>query len=261
MAKKWRKFLIAGNWKMNKTPSESRQLLQDLLRVLSEERHITILICPPFTALATASELLQDSSIALGAQNLYPERFGAFTGEISPLMLRDLYVSHVILGHSERRDYFQESNAFINCKVRAALENRLIPILCVGETLAQRDDGQAFAIIDDQLAGGLNQVAGEEMERLVIAYEPIWAIGTGKTASSAAAQEMHGHIRQWLQNRYGAELSDRVRILYGGSLKADNAQELLQQPDIDGGLIGGASLNAVEFTKIVEIAKDIEESE
>lgn len=255
MSKTVRKYIIAGNWKMNKTASEAKDLVDEINLAIGRQSEVTAVICPPFTALETAGKALEDSSVQLGAQNMYPKAEGAYTGEISPVMLRSLFCSYVILGHSERREYFNESDAFINEKVLAALESSLKPILCVGETLAQRESEQTMAVVKAQLQGGLQGVSAEQAEHVVIAYEPVWAIGTGKTATPEMAQEVHQFIRDELTGIWGAAVASKVRILYGGSMKPENADELLDQPDIDGGLIGGASLKSKSFVELVEIAR------
>ena len=254
MAKTIRKYLIAGNWKMNKTASEGEELVNEIKVGVGQILDVGVAICPPFTALESCAKALDDSNIQLGAQNMHPKLEGAYTGEVSPVMLRSLFCTFVILGHSERREYFKESDAFINEKVLAALDSSLKPILCVGETLEQREAEQTFAVVREQLVEGLKGVTAEAAENLVIAYEPVWAIGTGKTATPEMAHEVHAMIRKELAALLGAAAADKVRILYGGSMKPENASELLDQPDIDGGLIGGASLKAKSFVELVQIA-------
>lgn len=254
MSKNTRKYLIAGNWKMNKTGSEGADLVREINLAVGQETEVGVCVCPPFTALEAAAKELEDSNVQLGAQNMHPKSEGAYTGEISPVMLRALFCNFVILGHSERREYFNESDSFINEKVLAALESNLKPILCVGETLEQRDANETIAVIEKQLEGGLADVSEELADHLVIAYEPVWAIGTGKTATPQMAQDVHKMIRDWLKNRFNATVASKVRILYGGSMKPNNASELLDQPDIDGGLIGGASLQSKPFVELVKIA-------
>lgn len=255
MAKTIRKYLIAGNWKMNRTASEGVDLVNEINQSLARQSEVGVAVCPPFTALESCARALEDSSIQLGAQNMHPKLEGAFTGEVSPVMLRSLFCTFVILGHSERREYFGETDTFINEKVVAALESSLKPILCVGETLDQREADETFSVVKRQLEGGLQGVSAEAADSLVVAYEPVWAIGTGKTATPEMAQEVHAFIRKELARLLGESASDRVRILYGGSMKPENASELLDQPDIDGGLIGGASLKAKSFVDLVEIAR------
>ena len=250
-----RKKIIAANWKMNMTVAETESFLEDFRLDIEDVNDVDIVIAPPFTALAKLSELLGGSQkIRLGAQNFYYEKGGAYTGEISATMLRELFVRFVILGHSERRAIFGETDALINKKVHTALASELKPIVCVGETLEEREAGKEKAVLETQLRGSLAGVTVEQFADIVIAYEPVWAIGTGKTASSAQAQECHAHVREVI-----AELSDKataakVRIQYGGSVKPANAKELLSQPDIDGALVGGASLESRGFAEIVKAA-------
>jgi triosephosphate isomerase len=255
MSKNIRKYLIAGNWKMNKTGSEGSELVREINLAVGQETEVGVCVCPPFTALEAAAKELEDSNIQLGAQNMHPKSEGAYTGEISPVMLRALFCNFIILGHSERREYFNETDAFINEKVLAALESNLKPILCVGETLEQRESGETIEVVKAQLEGGLANVDDEFGDHLVIAYEPVWAIGTGKTATPEMAQEVHSMIRAWLVERFSETIASKIRILYGGSMKPGNASELLDQPDIDGGLIGGASLLAKPFVELVTIAR------
>lgn len=249
-----RKKLIAGNWKMNKTAADGVALTRDLSVELGRETAVDIVLCPPFTALESVGQALEGQSIKLGAQNMHAEKNGAFTGEVSAEMLRSLFVTHVILGHSERRTYFAETDALVNRKVLAALANQLKPIFCVGETLAEREAGATLTVIQRQLEGGLQGVTPEQITTVIIAYEPVWAIGTGKVATTAQAQEVHAFIRELLTKRYGASLAQKVRILYGGSMKPSNAAELLAAKDIDGGLIGGAALEAKSFIDLVKAA-------
>lgn len=246
-----RKILIAGNWKMNKTATEAAELAGQIIASVGNQNDIEVLMCPPFTSIAAVSALIGNSTVRVGAQNMSDKASGAFTGEISAAMLRDLHVSHVILGHSERRSYYGETDAFINRKVLAALENNLKPVLCVGETLEEREAGKVESVIKTQLVGGLKDVPADKAESLVIAYEPVWAIGTGKTATPDQAQEVHAFIRAQLVELFGAA-GNAIRILYGGSMKPANADELLAKPDIDGGLIGGAALVAKDFLSLVE---------
>ncbi|MDI1335002.1 MAG: triose-phosphate isomerase [Lacunisphaera sp.] len=249
-----RKKVIAGNWKMNKTATDGVTLAKDIAAEIGRETGVDVVLCPPFTALASVAHALEGQSIKLGAQNMHPEKNGAFTGEVSAEMLRTLYVTHVILGHSERRTYFAETDAFINKKVLSALANQLKPILCVGETLAEREAGATLAVVQRHVEGGLAGVTKEQITTVIIAYEPVWAIGTGKVATTEQAQEVHAYIRDLLTKLYGAALAQKVRILYGGSMKPANAPELLAQKDIDGGLIGGASLEARSFIELVKAA-------
>jgi triosephosphate isomerase len=254
MAKTIRKYLIAGNWKMNKTASEGVDLINEIKLGVGPKTDVGVAICPPFTALESCAKAIEDSNLHLGAQNMHPKLEGAYTGEVSPVMLRSMFCTYVILGHSERREYFNESDAFINEKVLAALDSSLKPIFCVGETLEQREAEETFTVIRTQLVDGLKDVTAEAADSLVIAYEPVWAIGTGKTATPEMAQEVHKFIRDELKVLFGAVASEKVRILYGGSMKPENASELLDQADIDGGLIGGAALKSKSFLGLIEIA-------
>jgi triosephosphate isomerase len=250
----FRKKVIAGNWKMNKTATEAVTLTQDIIEAVGRETSVDVVLCPPFTALSAVAHALEGQAVRLGAQNMHPEKNGAYTGEVSAEMLRTLYVTHVILGHSERRTYFGETDAFINKKVLAALVNELKPILCVGETLTEREAGSTLAVVQRHVEGGLAGVKSGQITTVIIAYEPVWAIGTGKVATTAQAQEVHAFIRDLLTKLYGAPLAQKVRILYGGSMKPANAVELLAEKDIDGGLIGGASLEAKSFIELVKAA-------
>ncbi|HEX9782565.1 MAG TPA: triose-phosphate isomerase [Opitutaceae bacterium] len=251
---KSRKFLIAGNWKMNKTASEGIALVRDIVSEVGQQTDVDVVVCPPFTALESTCRALEGTSIKLGAQNMHPKPFGAYTGEVSAEMLRHHFATYVILGHSERRAYFGETDAFINEKVVAALKSLLKPILCVGETLQERDEGRTLDVVRTQLEGGLAGLDVEAVTSVVIAYEPVWAIGTGRNASPEQAQEVHAFIRSWLSSRFNKNTSQKVRILYGGSMKPSNAGDLLVQDDIDGGLIGGASLEAKSFVELVKSA-------
>jgi triosephosphate isomerase len=250
-----RKKIIAANWKMHMTQDESEAFLSTFLREIGDFDDVEIVIVPPFTAIPKVSELLsQTQAIKVGAQNMHWERSGAFTGEISPAMLRELFVRYVVLGHSERRAMFGETDEIVNRKVRAAHVEKLRPILCIGETLAQREKGQVEKVLATQLRGSLAEVEAKELLETVIAYEPVWAIGTGKTATSAEAQAAHAFIRQTLGEISDDATAEKVRIQYGGSVKPDNARELLSQPDIDGALVGGASLDPRSFAQIVRAA-------
>jgi triosephosphate isomerase (TIM) len=250
-----RKPIIAGNWKLNKTPHEAIGLINELKREIIDVEGVDVVLCPPFTALADAADALTDTDIALGAQNLFWEDAGAFTGEISAPMLKDLGVAYVIIGHSERRQYFHETNETVNKRLRAALKHGLNPIVCVGENLAQREANKTFDIIKDHCEGSLSGLSAEEMKKVILAYEPVWAIGTGKTATPNQAQEVHAFIRQLLAKRFDAEVAGGVRIQYGGSVTPDNVVALMAQPDLDGALVGGASLKAPSFAAIVKGAK------
>ena len=252
MNRRYRKTIIAGNWKMNKTPSETKAFAAQFKAILPKTKWCDIVVCVPAADLSAAVRAFKDSRIAVGAQNVYFEKSGAYTGEISADMLVDLGVRYVIVGHSERRALFGETDEIVNKKVLAALEAGLNPIICVGESLAQREMGVTMELIALQVKSALAGVSAEQMRRCVIAYEPIWAIGTGKTATAEQAQEVCEGIRSVIRGIYGARPARAVSILYGGSMNAKNAQELLAQPDIDGGLIGGASLKPVDFATIVK---------
>ena len=244
--------LIAGNWKMYKTVAEGLELVEALLAGLGDASDREVLVCPPFTALYSLGQRLANTPIALGAQDVYYEAQGAYTGAIAPAMLRDVGCRYVIVGHSERRSVFGDDDATVNRKLHAALGASLRPILCVGETKPQRDSGEANTIVMAQVRAGLAGVSAAQMADVVIAYEPIWAIGTGDTATPADAQAMHAAIRATLGELYSGEIADATRIQYGGSVKPDNADELMAQPDIDGALVGGASLKADSFLRIVQ---------
>ena len=249
-----RKKLIAGNWKMNKTSADASTLVQEIVAEVGRVTDVDILVCPPFTSLESAGKLLEGSNVKLGAQNMHHEASGAYTGEISASMLRSTFATYVILGHSERRTYFAENDKFINQKVLAALKNQLKPVLCVGETLAERESGATLKVVQTQLEGALEGVSKEQATSVVVAYEPVWAIGTGKVATTEQAQEVHAFIRSLLVKLVGDAIVQKVRILYGGSMKPSNAPELLAQKDIDGGLIGGASLESRSFVELVKAA-------
>ncbi|MFO7534817.1 MAG: triose-phosphate isomerase [Kiritimatiellia bacterium] len=248
-----RSKFIAGNWKMNKTVTEAVALATGVKNGFSPKSGVMAALCPPFTALDAVGKALAGSPLALGAQNMHWEKEGAFTGEVSAAMLVDMKCSYVILGHSERRTFFGETDAIVNRKTRAALAAGLKPIVCVGETLEQRQAGKTADVITEQVLGSLAE-QGPSLDKIVIAYEPVWAIGTGLTASPAQAQEAHALIRGLLARLGGAEAAQRVLIQYGGSMKPDNAKELMAQPDIDGGLIGGAALKADSFLAIINAA-------
>lgn len=252
-----RKKLIAGNWKMNKTPSDGASLVAELVATIGKQSDVEVVVCPPFTGLESAAKALDGSTLKLGAQNMHFEANGAFTGEVSAPMLRALFATHVILGHSERRSYFGETDSLINKKVAAALKNQLRPILCVGETLAEREAGSTLKVVQTQTEAALEGVSKEQAASLVIAYEPVWAIGTGKVATTEQAQEVHAFIRGLLTKLFTETVSQKIRILYGGSMKPANAPELLAQKDIDGGLIGGASLESRSFVELVKAATTV----
>jgi triosephosphate isomerase len=250
-----RKYFIAGNWKMNKTPEEGKKLASEIASVVSKDAAVDVVICPSFIALDRVSQAIEGSAVKLGAQNLYPKTNGAYTGESSPEMLREVFAKYVILGHSERREFFGESDSFVNEKVRFSLENLLNPILCIGESLEEREANETLEVVKRQLLGGLEGVDTDGLSNVVVAYEPVWAIGTGKTATPEMAQEVHGSIRSLLTEKHGEAAAEKVRILYGGSMKPSNAAELLAQSDIDGGLIGGASLDSKSFCELIDAAR------
>jgi triosephosphate isomerase len=254
-----RKTIIAGNWKMYKTISQAIELANGLKRELYEleAAAIDIVLCPAFTALGEVSEVILNSNLQLGGQDVYWREEGAFTGEVSSLMLKDAGCTYVIIGHSERRQYFAETDQSVNKKIRPALVCGLIPIVCVGETLEEREASLTLKVLDGQVDKCLQGLSSDEVARLVIAYEPVWAIGTGKTASAAQAQEAHQHIRAILARMHSKELAGEIRIQYGGSVKPENINELMQQPDIDGALVGGASLNVDSFSSIVKKANGV----
>jgi len=245
--------VIAGNWKMNKTNPEAVELATALADRVGHLKEPRIVICPPFTALSPVAETLRQTMIHLGAQNMHKEKSGAYTGEIGPSMLLTTGVSYVILGHSERREYFSESDELVNAKVSLALESGLMPVVCVGEQLEDREKGLTEEIVGGQIDGSLAGLSEKDLDKMVVAYEPVWAIGTGKTATPEMAGEVHAFIRSRLKKSFGAAAED-IPILYGGSVKGGNAADLLSQPDIDGALVGGASLEADEFIRIIEAA-------
>lgn len=249
---KERKLIIAGNWKMNKTVAEAIALVKGLKIELGTCKEADIVICPPFTALGEVSKLIIDSAIRLGAQNMSEHNFGAHTGEIAAGMLKEFSVRYVILGHSERRQYQKESDELISKKAQAAHAAALKPIVCVGETLSEREGGQTEKVLEKQTRGSLAGLSAEQMEETVIAYEPVWAIGTGKTATTEQAQAAHAHIRKLLAGMFNEKVAKHVRIQYGGSVKASNARELMSQPDVDGALVGGASLDDRSFSDIIK---------
>lgn len=250
-----RKPVIAGNWKLHKTIAETRELVLALKSELTDLNDIEIVIAPPFTALSAAAEILAESGIAIAAQNCYPVASGAFTGEVSPPLLREAGCSFVLVGHSERRQIFGESDEFINTKVRAVLAATLRPILCIGETLEEREAGQMYDVLTRQLKQGLAGVEPASMEQVIVAYEPVWAIGTGVTASNEQAAEAHAFIRGLVQGLYDEATAKALRILYGGSVKPDNVDGLMAQEDIDGTLVGGASLKAADFIRIARFQR------
>ena len=246
-----RKPLIAGNWKMYKTGDEAVETVQQLLEMVADPGDREIMIAPPFTALAPVAAIIKNTPIKLGAQNLHWESEGAFTGEISPAMIVSAGCRYVIIGHSERRQFFGETDQSINKKIAAAIKHHLAPVFCIGETEKERESNETFSVLDKQVRKGLEGFSLNDLKSLVIAYEPVWAIGTGKTASSEQAQEVHAFLRALMEKRLGDELAKSIRILYGGSVKPENISELMGMPDIDGALVGGASLKADVFSKIV----------
>ena len=249
---KERKLIIAGNWKMNKTVAEALALVTDLKRDLAAVKEVDIVVCPPFTALSEVSKSILDSNIRLGAQNMSEHGGGAYTGEIAAPMLKEFSVRYVILGHSERRLFQNESDALIAKKAAAVHSAALKPIVCVGETLAERESGQMEKVLQTQIHGSLAGLSKEQMVETVVAYEPVWAIGTGKTATTQQAQDAHAFIRSLLAAMFDDATAKRVRIQYGGSVKPANAKELMSQPDVDGALVGGAALEARSFTDIIK---------
>ncbi len=248
-----RQPIIAGNWKMNNTIAEAIQLVTALKRELFEEEKVEVVVCPPATALSTVAELLEGSQIGLGAQNLFWEEKGAYTGELSPAMIKEAGCKYVIIGHSERRKYFGETNETVNKRIKAALAIGLKPIICVGETKEQREQGQTKNVIKDHVQGALVDISAERLLECIIAYEPVWAIGTGINATPEQAEEVHDYIRNTLlKDKYGSGTAAKIRIQYGGSVKPDNVKSLMAKPDIDGALVGGASLKADSFSKLVK---------
>lgn len=245
-----RRAIIAGNWKMNTTPSEAKTLIQEIIPLVRDAA-CDVVICPPACNLALAGELIRGTNIALGAQNIHWAAKGAFTGEISASMLKELGVSYVIVGHSERRQYFGETDQTVNERAKAAIEIGITPIICVGESLEEREGGKTNAVVKRQTVAALKDISADAVEALVIAYEPVWAIGTGRTATDEQADETIGVIRSIVASLYGENTAQKVRIQYGGSMNAKNVDGLMSMPEIDGGLIGGASLKAEDFARIV----------
>ncbi|MEI6258480.1 MAG: triose-phosphate isomerase [Deltaproteobacteria bacterium] len=246
-----RKPLIAGNWKMYKTVREAVETARELV-LFTSAVNVDVMIAPPFTALASVAEVVKGTSVALGAQNLFWKNEGAYTGEISPLMLSDIGCQYAIIGHSERRQYFGDTDELVNAKIRAALEHKLIPVFCVGETETQREAKETFSVLDKQVTKGLEGLSSEALTGIiVIAYEPVWAIGTGKTATTDQVQEVHAFLRSLVEKRFDNLLAKTVKILYGGSVKPDNVKEIMNMPDVDGALVGGASLTAKVFNSII----------
>jgi triosephosphate isomerase len=243
--------LIAGNWKMHKTGSEAAESATALKSLVSGATGVDVMIAPPYTALNQVSEVLKGTTLFLGAQNMHWEPQGAFTGEVSAAMLRDAGCSQVIVGHSERRQFFGETDATVNQKIKAALSVDLVPVFCIGESESERDAGKTFSVLDKQVRDGLKDVAFDGPEKLIIAYEPVWAIGTGKSATREQAQEAHQFIRSLVDTIIGEPFASAVRILYGGSVKPDNVKALMAMPDVDGALVGGASLDPETFSRLV----------
>jgi triosephosphate isomerase len=246
-----RRPIIAGNWKLFKSPSETKTFMGALIPRVSDVTHADVVVAPPFTSLAAAVEAARGTHLGVAAQDVYWEKEGAFTGEVSAPMLAEVGCSHVIVGHSERRQYFGETDETVYRKARAVLEAGLMAIVCVGETLDQRESGNAEAVVGEQLDGGLGRLTAPDLSHIIVAYEPVWAIGTGKTATPGIAQSMHRAIRDAVSSKFGSDTAEALRILYGGSVKPANVGELMAQPDIDGGLVGGASLDPESFEAIV----------
>lgn len=246
-----RKAIIAGNWKMNHTVTEGKSFM-DKFSDLVKDAEAEVVICVPFTAISEISKMTKGTNVKLGAQNIHYEDNGAFTGEISGLMLKEFGVEYVIIGHSERREYFNETDKTVNLKIKKAFECGITPIFCCGETLKEREAKLENVVIENQIKKGLEDISPENAQNLVIAYEPIWAIGTGKTATTEQAQDIIGFIRRTIENLYNKEVSEKVRIQYGGSVKADTIKEKMMQPDIDGALVGGASLVADDFARLIK---------
>ncbi len=242
---------IAGNWKMFKTVQEAVVFVKELKSAVKDVADVEIVVAPPFTAVHPVAEAARNSNIGVAAQDVYWEREGAFTGEVSPAMVKEAGAEYVIIGHSERRRLFGDTDATVNRKLAAALAAGLTPIVCIGETLEERERNETLDVLDRQIKGGLDALGAEQVADLVIAYEPVWAIGTGRNATSAQAQEAHAHIRMRLRQWFGGDAADRCHVLYGGSVKPDSIRELISQPDVDGALVGGASLDVKSFTDIV----------
>jgi len=242
---------IAGNWKMFKTVHDTVVYVKEFRSLVKDMEDVEIVIAPPFTAVYAAAEAARNSNIGVAAQNLHWERDGAFTGEISGPMIKEAGAEYVIIGHSERRTLFGETDQTVNRKIGAAVAAGLVPIVCIGETLAEREAGEMLSVLDRQIKAGFDGITGEQVAALVIAYEPVWAIGTGRTATAAQAQEAHAHIRQRLRQWFGAPAADECHVIYGGSVKPDNTKDLIAQPDVDGALVGGASLDIKSFYEIV----------
>ena len=245
------KMIIAGNWKMNKDLDEAVQLVEKLKKGYKNKNKVEVVICPSFTNLSAVNNIVKDSDIKLGAQNMYTEEKGAYTGEINASMLRSVGCKYVIIGHSERRQYFNETNQFLNKKIKVAIENNLYPIYCVGETLEQREAGLVEKIIKEQIEQGLKDISSDDLKKIVLAYEPVWAIGTGKTATPQQANDVHMFIRKLLVALSNSNVAEQISILYGGSVTPESSSELMSKSDIDGALVGGASLKADSFMEII----------
>jgi len=246
---------IAGNWKMFKTVHDTVVYVKEFRSVVKDIEDVEIVLAPPFTALHAAAEAARNSNVGISGQDLHWEREGAFTGEVSGSMVREAGAEYVIIGHSERRQSFGDTDATVNRKLHAALNARLIPIVCIGETLDERERNETLAVLDRQIKDGFDGITGEQVGALVIAYEPVWAIGTGRTATAAQAQEAHAHIRQRLRQWFGGPAADECHVIYGGSVKPDNTRDLIGQPDVDGALVGGASLEIKSFSEIIRRAR------
>lgn len=246
-----RRPLIAGNWKMYKTGKEAVDFVNTLKNAVTAVSDVDIMIAPPFTAITQLADITNNTNIALGAQNIYWEQEGAYTGEISAPMLKSAGCQYAIIGHSERRQYFGETDQDINRKIDAVAKASLIPVFCIGETESQRDSGETFSILDKQIKNGLEGLVSESLKSLVVAYEPVWAIGTGKTATKEQAQEVHAYVRNWFAEQFNPEFAQGLRIIYGGSVKPSNVKDLMAMEDIDGALVGGASLDPDSFSQLV----------
>ena len=252
MNRRYRKTIIAGNWKMNKTASETKKFAEELKALLPKAKWCDIVVCVPSVDIAAAIKGFKDARVSVGAQNVFYEKNGAYTGEVSADMLKDLGVKYVIIGHSERRGYYNDTPEVLKEKVLLALKNGLKVIFCIGESLEEREANKQNEVVKAELEGSVFNLSAEEFKNIIVAYEPIWAIGTGKTATADQAEEIHAYIRSVIADKYGKEVADDTTILYGGSCKASNAPELFAKPDIDGGLIGGASLKAADFKGIID---------
>jgi len=249
-----RKVVIAGNWKMNKTAAEGKKFVEEFIPKVAGIDNIEIIVCPAFTALPSVVSAAAGSNVKVGAQNIHWAESGAFTGEISAEMLKETGVDYVIIGHSERRQYFAETDKTVNQRLKAALAAGLIPMVCIGELLEERESGKTESVLDTQIRGGLAGISAEDMTKIIVAYEPVWAIGTGKTATPEMAEETHAYVRSVITDMFGEAISAQVRIQYGGSMKAANSAELVTQEDIDGGLVGGASLEPDSFAELIKNA-------